>query len=236
MHTAGPGCRLRGGFTTARLRTKLSGMDAARIAALLAPFLDGATPPQPDSIATYLDLLLRWNARMNLTAVRDPEGIVTRHFGESLFAAARLFPDRTAAAGKRLIDIGSGAGFPGVPIKLSAPSLALTLIESRQRKATFLREVGRMLRLHDVAVFCGRAEDFPGPAADVVTLRAVERFEDVLPVAARLVRGRLALLIGATQVERAQALLPDFSWLSPLPIPQSAGRALLIGSRVAPSL
>ena len=101
-------------------------MDAAHIAALLTPFLDGAPPPQPAAFAAYLELLLRWNARMNLTAVRDAESIVTRHFGESLFAAARLFPGGQAPAGCRLLDIGSGAGFPGLPMKLWAPSLALT--------------------------------------------------------------------------------------------------------------
>ncbi len=205
-------------------------MDVARFAALLAPFLGGAPPPQPSALAAYLDLLLRWNARMNLTGVRDGDSIVTRHFGESLFAAARLFPGGNAADGSRLVDVGSGAGFPGLPMKLWASSLALTLIESRHRKATFLREVVRTLALRDVEVFTGRAEDYAGAPGDVVTLRAVERFDDVLPTAARLARARLVLLIGASQVARAHALLPDFTWSEPAPVPQSRTRVLLIGS------
>ena len=84
----------------------------------------------------YLDLLLRWNAQVNLTAVRDPEAIVTRHFGESLFAAQVLLHWwRSACA--TLADVGSGAGFPGIPMKLFTPELELTLIESHRRKLRF---------------------------------------------------------------------------------------------------
>jgi 16S rRNA (guanine527-N7)-methyltransferase len=208
-------------------------METARIAELLQPFLVGEhatlSPAQLDSISTYIDLLLRWNARINLTSVRQPEAIVTRHFGESLFAARHLFPDG-AATGASLIDIGSGAGFPGVPIKLWAPQLHLTLIESNHKKVAFLRQLSRTLTLTDIDVFPGRTEACAGPAADVVTLRAVERFSAALPAAARLVApaGRLALLIGQTQTAQATELLPA-AWEAPLPLPLSASRVLLIG-------
>ena len=209
-------------------------MNPARIAELLEPFLDPAgdrpTAGDLERISTYIDILLRWNARINLTAVRDPEHIVTRHFGESLFAARHLFPARVETA--TLADLGSGAGFPGVPIKLWAPGFALTLIESNGRKASFLRELTRALALTDINVFHGRAEDL-AVSFDLVTLRAVERFERALPVAARLLAsdGRLALLIGASQVNSARTLLPSFSWCDPLPVPQSTSRVLLLGSR-----
>lgn len=217
-----------------------------RIAALLAPFVSNSGESLLRALSTYLDLLLQWNARLNLTAVRDPEQIVTRHFGESLFAASHLFVssgDRQPGTGNYLLDLGSGAGFPGVPIKLWAPSLQVTLIESKQRKATFLRELLRALALPGAEVFCGRAEDFSPPASGgmTITLRAVERFDDVLPIAAGLLRkhlagpgkgrpARLALLIGSAQVERAHALLPEFAWNDPVPIPQSSSRVLLSGS------
>jgi 16S rRNA (guanine527-N7)-methyltransferase len=206
-----------------------------RIAELLAPYL--ATPlsdAQLSQLAAYLEILHRWNARMNLTAVRDPEQMVTRHFGESLFAAQALFP-RSLESGTRLIDIGSGAGFPGLPIKIWAPNVAATLIESQSRKATFLKEVVRALELEDISVVSIRAEEFvPNPEALrpklVVTLRAVEKFDRILPVAARLATpGRLALLIGSLQVDTARQLLPGFSWSEPLPIPHSLARVLLIG-------
>jgi 16S rRNA (guanine527-N7)-methyltransferase len=229
-------------------------MDTTRIAELLQPFLASPspkdahsketevpeestvlTPTQLKHISTYIDLLLRWNARINLTAIREPEEIVTRHFGESLFAALHLFPSEARTAND-VLDIGSGAGFPGLPIKIWAPRLHLTLIESNQKKATFLREVIRSLTLTDINVFSARAEAFlkedPRRRAGVVTLRAVERFDSILHVAARLVApsGRLALLVGRTQVERATDLLPALRWQDPVPIPQSSSRVLLVGA------
>jgi 16S rRNA (guanine527-N7)-methyltransferase len=206
-------------------------MDQPRIQKLLAPFLhEPLTADQLDNISTYVDLLLRWNARMNLTAVRDEEHIVTRHFGESLFAAHHLFPADPRPA--TVADVGSGAGFPGLPIKIAAPDIHLTLIESNNKKATFLREVIRDLELTDAEVFDGRAADFPAASADLVTLRAVERFDDVLPAAARLVAptGRLALLIGNPQADRARQLLPAFHWHPPAKLPQAQSRILLIGT------
>jgi 16S rRNA (guanine527-N7)-methyltransferase len=209
-------------------------VDTRRIADLLAPFLSppgtpaSLTEAQLGQVAAYLDLLLRWNARINLTAVRDPDGMVTRHFGESFFAARQLL---AVEASLRAIDLGSGAGFPGLPLKIFAPALALTLIESSQKKAAFLKEVVRALALTDVDVFAGRAEDFPS-TADLVTLRAVERYERALDTAARLVApgGRLALLIGSPQAARTPQLLPAFSWQPPIPIPQSSARVLLVGT------
>jgi len=214
-------------------------MELRRIAALLRPFL--AAPlaeSQLEHISTYIDILLLWNARINLTAVRQPEEIVTRHFGESLFAARHLFPadDRSPPTeAPHLIDLGSGAGFPGLPIKIWRPELRVTLIESNQKKATFLREVARALALSDVAVFGGRAESYSGERANLVTLRAVERFEEALPAAARLVApcGRMALLIGQTQCARARDLQPQCQWDEPIAIPLSASRVLLVGTRMS---
>jgi 16S rRNA (guanine527-N7)-methyltransferase len=137
-----------------------------------------------------------------------------------------------------LIDLGSGAGFPGLPIKIWAPDIAITLIEANRKKAVFLREVSRALTLIDVNVIAERAETLaskPEYRSDVVTLRAIERFDDVLPVAARFVaqQGRLALLIGSAQLPSAAALLPPFSWSPPISIPQSHSRVLAIGSIVS---
>ncbi len=244
-------------------------MNSGRIAELLQPFLrapiaarqvchsEPATageesallsPAQLNRISTYIDILIRWNARINLTSVRDPEEIVTRHFGESLFAASHLFPNAavgnvhvgTAAPGcpaerssASVADIGSGAGFPGLPIKLWAPHIALTLIESNHKKATFLREVTRALTLTNVNIQNARAEILTGRTFNVVTLRAVERFESILPIAGALVApaGRLALLISASQQPQAQAKLPEFTWCEPVPIPMSRTRVLLTTRR-----
>src|SRR5437899_2456714 len=119
-------------------------MDAARIAALLHPFVERTLPEvQLRQISTYIDLLLRWNARITLTAILDPDEIVTRHFGESFFLARHLFPEpddrgtvpSPPSVGTRVLDIGSGAGFPGLPLKIWAPSISLTLVESNHKKA-----------------------------------------------------------------------------------------------------
>jgi len=216
-------------------------METARLAELLCPFLleRQLSPDQLHNISTYIDILLRWNARMNLTAVREPDEIVTRHFGESLFAARHLFPDtgeaRETAPSRamRVADVGSGAGFPGVPIKIWAPDIHLILIESHQKKATFLREAARALTLTSVDVFSGRAEDFPAASVDVVTLRAVERYETVLPIAAKLVapNGRLALLVGNSQSIQARELAPELGWRDPIPVPMSTTRVLQIADR-----
>lgn len=164
-------------------------MDCSRISSLLTPFLDAPlAPAQLEALAAYLDLLLRWNTRVNLTAVRDAESIVTRHFGESLFAAGRLLEPGSGVA-LRAFDVGSGAGFPGLPLKIFCPGVRLTLIESQHKKAAFLKEVIRALRLENTDVFTGRAEDYPeAGTGDLVTLRAVEHFERILPIAARLLR------------------------------------------------
>jgi 16S rRNA (guanine527-N7)-methyltransferase len=210
-------------------------MDIARIAELLRPFA-GTVDVPPNVLGplqAYLDLLMRWNARINLTAVRDPNEIVTRHFGESLFAARMLFPQGRDTETCTLADVGSGAGFPGIPIKLWAQRIELTLIESQNKKATFLREVLRTLKLDNAHVFADRAEDW-GNDADVVPLRAVEKFETALPVAARLTKptGRLCLLIGAGQLPTAHKLLADsWTWDDPLPVPLSIERVVAIAHR-----
>lgn len=206
-------------------------MNIDRIPELLVPFLGGRalSARQMEQLSLHCDLLLKWNAKINLTAVRDPEEIVTRHFGESLFAARHLFPEPVVLKSS-VIDIGSGAGFPGTPLKIWAPGLKLTLVESNQKKVAFLRETARLLKLNDVEVLPTRAEKAKAKA-DLVTLRAVERFERVLPVAKGLMNhdGLLALLVGAGQEQAAHSVLPDIVWGTPLPIPLSQSRVLLIG-------
>lgn len=200
-------------------------MERERIEQLLHPYLGAELllPEQLEHISTYIDLIVKWNARVNLTAVRDPEEMVRRHFGESLFAARNLVSadDAMSAA-----DVGSGAGFPGIPLKIYAPQLRMTLIESHGKKATFLREVIRELKLTNINVFQDRAENC-GKTADLVTLRAVEKFKTVLPVAASLVApgGRLGLLIGEDQGKIAEKLVPG-SWSECLRIPESGKRVL----------
>jgi 16S rRNA (guanine527-N7)-methyltransferase len=204
-------------------------VDTAVIRLLLEPFAD-LDEQRLFLISKYIDLLLKWNARINLTAVRVPEEMVQRHFGESLFAARRLLSGGMA---QHAVDVGSGAGFPGVPIALLAPSLRVTLVESSQKKATFLRELIRTLDLKNVEVFNDRAERY-AHVADLVTMRAVETFDKALGVAARLVqsRGRIALMIGSSQVSEGKGLLPTMEWEEPIAVPGGHSRILLVGTKV----
>ena len=202
-------------------------METARIAELLQPFAGELDESHLNQISTYIDIMLKWNDKVNLTAVREPEEIVLRHFGESLFTARTVL---TPDAALEVVDVGSGAGFPGMPLKLFAPRIRLTLVEANNKKATFLREVVRALAFGNVEVVAARAETLQ-KQADLVTLRAVEKFDEVLPVAARLVRpgGRIALLIGIGQAGTAHQL-PEFQWQEPVKVPQSRTRVVLVGN------
>lgn len=148
-------------------------------------------------LGIYLDLLQRWGQKTNLTAIRDPEQQVSRHFGESLFAARVLAP--SLQPGSAVLDLGSGAGFPGLPLQLLLPEVRVTLAESQGKKAAFLREAVRSLGAGAV-VWAARVEDLPmGLQFDAVTLRAVDRPREALAEARRRVRpaGWLLHLRGA---------------------------------------
>ncbi len=179
-------------------------LDAARMSQLLEPFYPCPLPLVLSQLSTYLDLLLKWNGRTNLTAIRDPEEIVRRHFGESLFTARHLPPCET------LLDLGSGAGFPGVPIQLALPHLRVTLAESQHKKASFLREAVRVLGLRTI-VWGGRAEDLPDENLfDVVTLRAVDNPTAALTEARRRLRpfGVIAHLTARPSTPEASLPMP----------------------------
>jgi 16S rRNA (guanine527-N7)-methyltransferase len=204
-------------------------LDVERISELLTPYTGeyAWAPAQLDRISTYIDILVKWNERTNLTSIRNPDEIVKRHFGESLFAATKLLESDSTV---HVVDVGSGAGFPGLPLKIYAPDLQLTLIEAQSKKNTFLREVVRALGLSGVNVVLDRAEHFGGKGK-LVTLRAVEKFDAILPIAGSLVQegGRLAVMVGAAQVAIAGELLPG-AWQEPIPVPLSATRVLLVRS------
>ncbi len=175
------------------------GLDAEANAHILGDLLAaaGLRPIDPDIAAkfeVYLALILRWNARINLTAIRDPNEILRRHFVESI-ACAQALPAGIAT----LLDFGSGAGFPGIPIALCRPEISVTLAESQSKKAAFLNEVVRGLSLN-TRVFAGRAENL-GEQFDCVALRAVDRMEQAVASASDLVRAGGWLAILTTQAD-----------------------------------
>src|SRR2546423_3078560 len=198
------------------------------MAALLRPYaeLDDRLLAQT---LTYINLVVKWNSRINRTAVRGEEEMVVRHFGESFFAAAKLL---SREASSPVIDVGSGAGFPGLPLAMWAPGAPVTLIESHGKKAVFLNEVIRALELGNARVFNGRAEDYSA-RAELVTMRGVEKFRDALASATHLVAdgGRLALMIGAGQVKDVPELTRQIQWQNPVMVPGGHSRVLLVGTK-----
>jgi 16S rRNA (guanine527-N7)-methyltransferase len=176
----------------------------AEIVSLLNPYLSPLPNHLPPLLSGYLDLLVRWNARTNLTAIRSPEEMVRRHFGESLFAASHLGDPMPAT----LLDLGSGAGFPGIPTAILHPEVAVTLAESQNKKATFLREVSRTLGLRNVEVWAGRAEDLPR-TFDTVALRAVDDMKVALAAATSLASRQLLILTTEVPEFTAPFILSD---------------------------
>ena len=212
-------------------------LSANRISELLEPYLGGVDPAPSTEVSdkklviakleAYLDLLLRWNARTNLTAIREPEAIVSRHFGESLFAARILSPQ--LIAGASLLDFGSGAGFPGLPIQLYRPDLQVTLAESQGKKAAFLREAIRTLDLK-TEVWAARVEAMPSNRLfDCVTLRAVDRMADAMRSSfLRIAPGGVIAVLGGEASESGLTLPFEAEPLASHDIPQSERNRLLL--------
>jgi 16S rRNA (guanine527-N7)-methyltransferase len=196
------------------------------IANLLTPYLSPYPSKVPATLlpqlSAYLDLLLKWNARTNLTAIRDPEEIVRRHFGESLFAAQHLDPGPAS-----LLDFGSGAGFPGLPIALLRPDIHVTLAESQNKKATFLREAIRSLNLPSTEVWPDRVESMPVIRQfHTVALRAVDNMAAAIASAAPRATHQLLLLTGSIPT-----LPQGFCTEVSVPMPNSEGSILLLATR-----
>jgi 16S rRNA (guanine527-N7)-methyltransferase len=184
-------------------------------------------------IQQYTKILLAWNDKVNLTAIRDPLEILYRHHCESMFGAA-LLPVENC----RLADVGSGGGFPGIPMKIFRPDLTVFLIESNVKKATFLAEVVRDLGLTGTRVLVSRYEELGEELAplDVVCSRALGDFSNFLAWAASPhVDARQALLwLGGRDLDEVRAL-PGWTWADPRPVPKSLQRYLAHGSRIQDS-
>jgi len=185
------------------------------IAELLAPYTEHLSAETLEKLEVYLMLLLRWNQKTNLTAVRDPEMLVQRQIGESLFAGRLLNGAET------LLDFGSGAGFPGIPLKLLHSGLRVTLAESQGKKTSFLREAVRTLGI-DAEVWSNRVEALPlGSKFDLVALRAVDHTEAMLPIAETRVKDKGAML-RYLPLEGAESL-PGWALECSLTVPLSQG-------------
>ncbi|WIG61929.1 MAG: 16S rRNA (guanine(527)-N(7))-methyltransferase [Ktedonobacterales bacterium] len=214
-------------------------------AAVLGIVLDDL---QVQRFATLRDLLLDWNTRFNLTAITDPAEVITRHFLDSLTCALAL-PPETHAQPLALLDVGAGAGFPGLPLAIAFPKWRVHLLESTGKKVQFQEAVVAALALPTVYPLTGRAEDFARKPAyrakfDVITARAVAALPTLLEYCAPLAKvggmlifpkkGDLAAEYAAG--ERAATLLGG-RLLDPMPItlpPLNDGRVLVVARQERP--
>lgn len=205
-------------------------LDRAIVRDLLAPFCVCLSAEAMDKLLVYLDLLLRWNQKINLTAIESAEECVTRHFGESFLLS------KVIGLSGNLLDIGTGAGFPGLAIKLIAPDLDVILLEPVAKKRAFLKEVARACGMKRLEVVGSRLDEFASAEEpqhfSLITIRAVGGLELLIPKATRLLKpeGHFCLWLGRQQVGAIKGANPDVRWNDPLPIPLSQDRCILTGS------
>jgi 16S rRNA (guanine527-N7)-methyltransferase len=208
-------------------RSSMTKLSNGEIKRLLVPYGVEASDHLCEQIQIYMSLLLEWNQRISLTTVTDPAQIVRFHFGESLFAANAV-PIRNG----RLADVGSGAGFPSIPLSMDNASLECLPIESNSKKSTFQSEIARRLHLTNVRPYRGRMEDFDENEArfDWVIARALGMHRELLAWAQNsLARtGSVVLWLGEHDASEISAI-PAWSWKDPIKIPDSDRRLLLVG-------
>jgi 16S rRNA (guanine527-N7)-methyltransferase len=202
-------------------------MNSHEIIEALSPFYGSSSEDQIAKIRAYMSLLLKWNRSVSLTSITDPVEIVARHFGESMFIS-KLLPVENC----RLVDIGTGAGFPGLALKIAVPTLNLTLIESNKKKCAFLSEVVRSLQFTDVEIRPERFEQIRSDAilANIITSRAVGEFKQLLRWSAHALarRGHLVLWVGSEDSTRISRT-PGWTWQPAERIPDSQRRFILTG-------
>ena len=202
---------------------------AAVIRRALGEFRLPAYEDQVLQIQQYIKILLAWNEKVNLTAIRDPLEILYRHFCESMYAAKAVLVENG-----RLADVGSGGGFPGLPLKIIRPGLRVFLVESNLKKATFLAEVIRDLGLTDAQVLVRRYEELGEEVAplDFVCSRALGEYGAFLEWAhsERIAAKQVILWIGARDLEEIQKIA-GWDWREPIQVPHSLQRLLLVGTR-----
>ena len=193
----------------------------------IAPFHPEISSIQIEQVQKYISLLLLWNQKISLTSIENPQELVSRHFGESFFGTKFI-----ENCGCRLADVGSGAGFPGLALKIVLPELQVFLIEQDTRKATFLNEVIRALSLADAKVLRSPYEALAPETSnfDAIVARAVGDHKSLVKWAApRLSEsGQAVLWIGAEDAARLSEL-PAWKWRLPLALPNSKNRVLLSG-------
>lgn len=208
-------------------------MKESDICSILRPYGVPISDQSASKIQTYVELLSLWSKKIALTAIRQEEEILRFHFGESIFALTMCGIDHG-----RLADVGSGAGFPGLPIKILRPELSVTLIEPNKKKCAFLHEVVRALELRDVDILPTGFETTGIESGELsyIATRALGNLPKLLSWAEVTLGpdGKVLLWLGMRDRSKA-SMVPDWEWSDPAQIPGTSRRMILSGTRKQPS-
>ncbi len=184
---------------------------------------------QVEQFICYLAHLIEWNKAINLTAIIEPKEIIIKHFVDSLSAlVVTRFPPNSA-----VLDVGSGGGFPGIPLKIVRPDMKLTLVEPIQKKYSFLNSMIGLLKLQDVSTFCGNIEQYAKKplrdAIDTVVVRAL-KYEEIRKHVPALLTSRGKVVLYRTETIKNQEIGEEFHIVSEtdLTLPQGSGKRVII--------
>ena len=201
-------------------RDHLAAFESALGEAISSFGIEPLTHEQTARLVKHYSMLCRWNERLNLTRITAPGEAASLHYAESLFGASFIVGERT------LLDIGSGAGFPAIPIAVVRPDVQVTALETNQKKSVFLKEAKDDLGLVNLVVVTARLEDFDWSGYELLTSRALDRAEVVLPLIIQRLSGRQKLMLycGPDLVAKLEGKVK----VATHPIPHSEARLIAI--------
>jgi len=183
---------------------------------------------QVEQFICYLAHLIEWNKAINLTAIIEPKEIIIKHFVDSLSAlVVTRFPPNSA-----VLDVGSGGGFPGIPLKIVRPDMQLTLVEPIQKKYSFLNSVIGLLKLRDASTYCGNIEQYAKQPLrddiDTVVVRAL-KYEEIRKHVPALLTSRGKVVLYRTETIKNQEIGEEFHIVSEtdLTLPQGSGKRVI---------
>ena len=176
----------------------------------------------------YLDHLVEWNKIVNLTSITEPNEIIIKHFADSLSALVATSFSKNCV----VLDVGSGGGFPGIPLKIMKPDMRLVLVEPVQKKCSFLNSVVGLLKLHDVSIFNGTIEQYSKwplrHVIDMVVVRAL-KYEQIQEHIKKLLSSKGRVILYRTETIKKEEIRDDFHLVNEitLMLPQGLGKRVV---------
>jgi len=189
--------------------------------------LDELSETQTAQLVKHYRMLTAWNRRINLTRIVEARASARLHYADSLFGG------RFLGGARRVLDVGSGAGFPAIPLAVLRPDVEITALEANQKKSLFLNEAKDALSLANFNVRTARLESFDSTGYDTLTSRALDRAEEVLPatIASLTARQRFMLYCAPDLIQRITERIDPLIKVETHPVPQSETRLIALFSR-----